>query len=193
MIAMTRLAARWLLLAGLATALCLLLYLVSQQIWRQLADDPQLQMARDAAAALAEGRPPDAVVPKTPVDMAHSLAPFVTVLSDAGAVLASNGMLNGHARTVPAGVLAYVRTHTEERMTWQPGPGVRIAAVVVRNPLPPTGFVVAGRSLDETQNRIAQFGRLIAVGWLGIVVGLLALVIAVSGPSGWSTQSSPPR
>jgi hypothetical protein len=184
---------RWLLLAGLATALCLLLYLVSQQIWRQLANDPQLQMARDAAAELAGGLPPEAVVPRTPVDMAHSLAPFVMVLSDTGAVLASNGRLDGQPRTIPGGVLDYVRTHTEERVTWQPERGVRIAAVVVRNPLPPTGFVVAGRSLDETQDRIAQFGRLIAVGWLGAITGLLVLVIAVSGPSGWSARSSPPR
>jgi hypothetical protein len=54
---------RWLLLSSLATVLCLLLYLVAQQIWRQLANDPQLQMARDAAAALADGQSPDAVVP----------------------------------------------------------------------------------------------------------------------------------
>ena len=182
-------AARWLLLASLTTALCLLRYLVSQQFWRQLANDPQLQMARDAVAALADGQPPEAVVSKTAVDMAHSLAPFVMVLNDAGGVIASNGRLNGQPRTVPPGVLAVVRTQMEERVTWSPEQGVRSATVVVRNPLPPGGFVAVGRSLDETQERIAQFGRMIAMGWAAILLGLLVVVIAVSAPSRSSERS----
>ena len=176
---------RWLLLSGVATLLCLALYLVTQQMWRQMANDPQLQMARDAAAALAEGQPADADVPKVSVDMARSLAPFVMVLSDTGAVLASNGRIGGQTRTVPGGVLDFVRTHGEEGVTWQPERGVRIAAVVVRNPQPPGGFVVVGRSLTETQERIAQFGRLITLCWGAILAALLVLSIAVSAPSGW--------
>jgi hypothetical protein len=47
-------------------------YLVAQQMGRQMADEPQVQLARDAAAALAGGRPAESVVPPVQVDFAQS-------------------------------------------------------------------------------------------------------------------------
>ena len=135
-----RLFHRWLALAAIATALSGLVYLVTQQMWRQMANDPQVQMARDAAAMLERGLPVDSVVPRTPIDIGSSLAPFLTVFSDAGLLLASSGTLHGQFRVVPAGVLSHVREHGEERVTWQPERGVRIAAVIVRQAGPPAGL-----------------------------------------------------
>jgi hypothetical protein len=54
---------------------------------------------------------------------------------------------------VPAGILDYVRTRGEDRVTWQPEPGVRIAAVVVHFKGTQPGFVLAGRSLREAEVR----------------------------------------
>jgi hypothetical protein len=167
---------RWLPLAAIATALSGLVYLVTQQMWRQMANDPQIQMARDAAAMLEQGLPVDAVVPRTGIDMERSLAPFLTVFSDAGLVLASSGRLHDQLRVVPAGVLSHVREHGEERITWRPEPGVRIAAVIVRQAGPPAGFVLAGRSLRETEQRIGQFQGLVGVVWIALLGGLLVLV-----------------
>jgi hypothetical protein len=167
---------RWLALAAIATALSGLVSLVTQQMWRQMANDPQIQMARDAAAMLEHGLPVDAVVPRTRIDMERSLAPFLTVFSDAGLVLASSGRLHDQLRVVPAGVLSHVREHGEERITWRPEPGVRIAAVIVRQAGPPAGFVLAGRSLRETEQRIGQFQGLVGVVWIALLGGLLVLV-----------------
>jgi len=168
----------WLALAALASAVCLLVYVVAQQTWRTAANDPQIQLARDAAAALAAGRAVEAVVPREAVDMERSLAPFLIVFDADGKVLAASASLRGSVPVVPKGVLDYVRDRGEDRITWQPIGGVRIASVVVSYSGARSGYVLAGRSLEETQYRITRFGNLIALAWVATLVGLLAVVAA---------------
>jgi len=170
----------WVTLAALATAFCLTIYVVAQQTWRASANDPQIQLARDAAAALAAGRPADAVVPRDGVDMERSLAPFLIVFDAGGKVLAASGSLRGNVPGVPGGVLEYARERGENRVTWRPIGGVRIASVIVAYSGSQQGFVLAGRSLEETENRIAQFGSLIMLAWAATLVGLLLVVAAGS-------------
>jgi len=168
----------WLTLAALATAVCSLVYFVQQQTWRAVANDPQIQMARDAAAALAAGKTVDTVVPKDTVDMERSLAPFFIVFDEKGAVLGASGALRGNVPRLPGGVLDNVRSRGEERVTWQPIGGVRIASVIVTFSGARQGFVLAGRSLEETETRISRFGNLITLAWLATLVGLLVVVAA---------------
>jgi hypothetical protein len=146
----------WLPMAVLATAVCGLVYLAVQQEMRQSANDPQIQMSEDAANALAGGDSAKAVLPDSVVDVERSLAPFMIVFSDAGETLASSGLLHGQVPSLPEGVLDYVREHAQDRVTWQPEPGVRIAAVIVRVDGAQPGFVLAGRSLREVEKREAQ-------------------------------------
>ena len=167
---------RWLPLAGLASALCLLIYLSAQQTGRHLANDPQIQIARDTKAALASGQPISALIPQTETDLSTSLSPFITAVSEDGAVIASSARLHGQLRTVPDGVFKSVKENGEERVTWQPEAGVRMATVVVRNPAASGGFIVVGRSLSETEARIQQLGSLLFLGWAATLVGLLILV-----------------
>jgi hypothetical protein len=178
MLKLNRVLFTWLTLAALATAVCLLVYYVQQQAWRAAANDPQIQIARDAAAALAAGKTVDAVVPKDTVDMERSLAPFLIVFDEKGAVVGASGALRGNVPRLPGGVLEYVRDRGEERVTWQPIGGVRIASVIVSYSGARQGYVLAGRSLDETENRISQFGTAIALAWLATLVGLLVVVAA---------------
>ncbi len=185
-----RIIIRWVQLAALATALSLMVYVAVQQVGRQMANDPQIQIARDASAALAAGQPAESVVPATRVDIGSSLAPFVTVQNDSGVVLASSGRLHGQLRSVPSGVLERVRQSGEERVTWQPEPGVRMATVVVRTPGSPGVFVVAGRSLRETEMRINMLGKLLMLGWVATLIGLLVVVAATEAlvPDGVSRR-----
>jgi hypothetical protein len=165
---------RWLQLAGAASALCLLVWVAAQQLWRQ--NDPQLQMARDAAARLASGQAPvDTVVPTTTVDAASSLAPFLIVLDANGSIVASSGRVHGALKSVPSGVLDHVRQSGEEEVSWQPEPGVRVATVVVSYP---GGFVLAGRSLVESERRTARMRELVTLAWFGMLAGLAVLVAA---------------
>jgi hypothetical protein len=143
----------WLPLALVCTALCLLVYGAVQQDLRMGGDDPQIQLAEDAADILAGGALAGSVVPTTQIDVSRSLAPFVIVYDGSGKVLASSGLLHGQVPALPPGVLNYVRQHGQDRVTWQPEPGVRIAAVVARFDGSQAGSVLAGRSLREVEKR----------------------------------------
>lgn len=161
-------------LAILATALAGLVYLAVQQEGRWLANEPQVQLAEDAAARLdAGGRPGDQVGPTT-VDIARSLAPFVVVHGTAGNVLATDGELDGLPPALPAGVLASARANGTDIVTWQPRPGVRLATVTV-----PWngGTVTAGRSLRLVEDHASELELVIAAAWLAT---LAALAIAAA-------------
>lgn len=173
-----RILIRWVPLAALATALSLMVYVAVQQVGRQIANDPQIQIARDARAAIAAGQPVESVLPPQRVAIETSLAPWVTIQNESGAVLASSGRLHGQLRSVPTGVLASVRHEGEERVTWQPEPGVRMATAVVHAPGSPGLFVVAGRSLRESEERIGALGKLLLLAWAATLVGLLVVVAA---------------
>lgn len=146
----------WLPLAVVIVALAGLAYLLVQQTYRHLANDPQIQMAEDGAVLRAEGSRPEDLLPASQVDLASSLAPFVIVYDEDGKVLASSASLHGQAPALPDGVLAYTRAHGEDRITWQPEPGVRIAAVIAAVKGAGGGFVLAGRSMREVETREDQ-------------------------------------
>lgn len=147
---------QWLPIAGVAVVFCLLVYAAVQQALRESADDPQIQMAEDAATTFASGTVPQSPAPPATIDIARSLAPFMIFYDDSGKVLASSALLHGEMPSPPPGVFDYVRRHGEERVTWQPEPGVRIASVIVRVSGPQYGFVLAGRSLREVEKREAR-------------------------------------
>ena len=169
----------WLPLAALAVALCGLIYLIGQQILRQSANDPQIQMAEDAAAALSNGADAQALLPSGNVDMAHSLAPFLIIFDDSGKVVASNALLDGSTPQLPNGVLDNVRKNGEDRITWQPESGVRIAAVIVPASGTSAGFVLAGRSLREVELREDNIEKLTFVALVVILIGMFFVVVIV--------------
>jgi hypothetical protein len=146
----------WLPFAIGITILCGLVYVSVQQMLRMDANDPQIQIAEDIARALANGQTPQSTLPSAKVDMAKSLASFGMVYSDSDQLVVSSGAIGTGTPSVPSGVLENVRKSGEERLTWQPQKGVRIATVVVRyegSSAAASGFVLVGRSLRETENR----------------------------------------
>jgi hypothetical protein len=176
-------------LAGISTVLALFLYAIPQQVLRLGANDPQIAMAGDAAARLETGQTPSEAVPAgSAVDMVRSLSPFVIAYDDAGSPIASQAQLNGQTPVPPRGVFDYVRTHGEERISWQPlhtgGQRVRIAAVVQRVGGVRPGFVLAGRSLREVESREEQVLRMAQVAW----VAMLALILIGTAVFGWYTR-----
>ncbi len=145
---------------------------ISHQVLRLSANDPQTQLAEDAAQRLNSGEDAAHVIPDRKVDMAASLAPFVIVCDNAGRPLASSGSLDGITRTPPPGVFEFVRSHREEVLSWQPRPGVRIASVVVRTS---KGFVIAGRNMREMESRKDRVTDLAILGWLAASAALTLL------------------
>jgi hypothetical protein len=168
----------WILMAVIITGLSGLIYVAVQQDIRYAADDPQIQMAEDTAAKLADDQQVQNVVPSEKIDIAKSLAPYIIVFDTTGKPIASSALLNGQIPTIPPGVFDYVRQHGEDRITWQPQPGVRSAIVVTQFQGPNSGFVLAGRSLREVEIREDDILKIVLSGWIVIlVVSLLATAI----------------
>jgi hypothetical protein len=166
----------WLPLATAVILLSGLIYLVAQQSLRSGANDVQIQIAEDAAQALASGQPAAAVFAPGKIDIASSLAPFVVVYDRNGTLLASNAVLHDQSPVLPKGVLEYTFQHHQDRVTWQPESGVRIAAVVVAVPGEAGGFVLAGRSLREVENRESQLTTILMLGCLFTLGATLVMV-----------------
>jgi len=166
----------WMPIAAVATILSALVYAAVQQDLRLSANDPQIQMAEDAAVQLARGMPPATVIPDGPVDIGRSLAPFLVVYNDQGAPVASSGKLQGQIPDLPTGVLDYVRTSGEDRITWQPVPEVRLASVVVHYQGVQSGFVLAARSLREIEKREDEVELEAGLAWLACLAASLVLV-----------------
>lgn len=140
----------WIPLAVLTVGLSGLVYVAVQQAHRGMADDPQIQMARDAAQALARGVAPRQLVPANHVDIATSLAPYLVIYDANRQVVAASATLHGEALVPPVGVFDAARTGGMDAITWQPEPGVRSAVVMVAYA---QGYVLAGRSLEQVELR----------------------------------------
>jgi hypothetical protein len=180
----------WLCAALIVTALYATVAGAIQTVLRGGANDPQVQLAEDAATRLGQGAAAATLVGNT-VDMGASLAPFVIVYNRQGQVLASSEQLNGQTPAVPTGVLTATAVGRERNVTWQPQSGVRIASVVVATP---QGYVLSGRSLREVEGRIRSLELLIIVAW-ALAIGLLTLTFVASRfinpPSNTSLAFSP--
>jgi hypothetical protein len=116
------------------------------------------------------------------------VAPYVVVFDDTGHAIAGSGLLHNQYPALPSGVFDYVRQNGEDRITWQPEPGVRSATVVTRYGGAHPGFVLAGRSLRLVEERVDQLGLMVGLGWLGtlfaalVAVSLSEIVLGRSGP-----------
>jgi hypothetical protein len=171
----------WLPVVVTAAVVIVLIFTAAQQNLRMGANDPQVQMAEDAAARLDAGASPSAVIPTQPTDIARSLAPFLIVFDHDGRPLASSATLNGQTPTPPGGVFGTVPSSGRHEITWAPRPDVREAAVIVayRN-----GFVLAGRSLRLVEEREDALGQVTLILFTVMLVlsGLAALLAS------WTTM-----
>jgi hypothetical protein len=165
---------KWLPIAIVTAGLCALVYLSVQQSMRMGANDPQIQMAEDAASSLNAGASVESVIPSNKVEIADSLAPFMMIFDASGKVLASSVTLHGTVPAYPAGVLDYVQKNGQDRVTWQPEADVRMATVVVPYM---DGFVMSGRSLTEVEKRESQVKSLCGLAVLGIWVTTLLIIV----------------
>jgi len=94
----------------------------------------------------------------------------MVIYSDTGQPLVSSGRLHGAVPLLPSGVFDYTRQNGEDRISWQPESGVRIAAVVVAYGGAQPGFVMAGRSLREVEKRESQVEQITGIVWLVTLV-----------------------
>jgi hypothetical protein len=177
-----------LLLAALSTVFCFGFSLLPQQVLRQQANDPQLELAGNLAVRLEHGASPSTLIPSEQIDMDSSLSSFVIAYDEQGRVLASSGQLQGSVPALPQGIFNYVRKHGEDRVTWAPQPGVRIASIVRHVAGPSGGFVLAGRNLREVEFRKDLTLKLAIVVW----IAMLGTIATGTFLFGWFNRTQKP-
>jgi hypothetical protein len=153
-------------LGGLAAA-------TFQGLLRSGADQPQLQMVDSYVSQMSSGQKPGDVLPPGRVDLQQSLEPFAIFYNDQGEPVSSTGYLNQAIPVPPLGVFNYVRSHSRDKITWQPQRDVRVAAALGRVGGPNPGFVLVGRSLRAVEQQESVFRRMTFTAWF-ILVALLA-------------------
>ena len=164
----------WIPLAVLTVGLSGLVYVAVQQTHRSMADDPQIQMARDAAHALASGAATQGLVPANQVDISTSLAPYLVIYDANRQVMAASATLHGEALAPPAGVFDAARTGGMDAITWQPEPGVRGAVVMVAYA---NGYVLAGRSLEQVELRESSLTLIVGAACVTTLVATLVATL----------------
>lgn len=159
---------RMLFYVGLVTVLTGFVFIAVQQEIRHTANDPQIQIAEDAQNALTQGSSMESVVPAgSKVDLAISLGSFIVLFDEDGNPVAGNALLNGKLPKLPHGVFGYVRENGEDRVTWQPEPELRFAAVITRFAgAKSSGFILVARSLREVEERQIQLLMQAAIAWV---------------------------
>jgi len=184
---LTRSLLKWLPIAVGCTLVLGISYVFVQQSYRMGANDPQTMVARDTATALASGSAPDQLVSNETIDPSVSLAPFVIVFDAAGKPLVSSAQLNRATPVPPVGVLDASKASGENKVTWQPRPDTRIAAVVVPVRGGAEGFVLAGRSLRVVEQRVDDLTQMAVLGWAATMLATFAAVLFV----GWIRARQP--
>lgn len=155
------------------TISCGLVYGAVQQDLRMGANDPQIQIAQDSVSILNSGS--DRFLSRRDVNIAESLDVFTILYDKNGDVSRSNAVLDGSTPTIPSGVLAVAKQSGENRLTWQPQVGVRIAAVVIPYN---NGYVLVGRNLREIENREDKLLAIVGGSW---AIGSVMLFLVISG------------
>jgi hypothetical protein len=161
------------------TFICGMIYIVGQQIYRHSANDPQIQMAVDAAAALSSGQAPETLIGNSKVDIAISLAPYLIIFDPAGQSIASSAILDNQTPTIPAGIFDYTKQHGQDRITWQPKAKVRQAAIIVYYEGQHSGFVLAGRSMREIEMREGQLLSICIICWLIALFSTMVIIVGL--------------
>ena len=187
----------WLPQALVVTLLCGLIFAVNQQNLRQSANDPQIQISEETASNLSNNpNHPLTIIPNNDpdnqnitkedqtIDLSKSLAPFTIIFNSFGQPISSTAKLNGQTPIPPKGVLDYAKNHRQNKITWEPQKGVRLAIVVTyfteKNSGSPldTGFVLAGRSLREVEKRENNLLYMIGLGWIAtLTLSLISTLI----------------
>lgn len=160
--------------AILVSGIILLVYTSVQQQYRTGANDPQIQIARDAAAKLRQGKPIAQVMQPDTVDMEQSLSSSIQLYSPANKLIASTGYIGTMPPVAPEGVFEKARQDGEYMVTWQPTAMARMAAVVVYTGGRNGNYILVARQLAEVEKREAALVKMCFMCWIACMLVISA-------------------
>ncbi len=171
----------WLPIAFASTIISGLIYVSVQQNYRLSANDPQTQIAQDLSEILQNGKNASEIVGQTQVNISKSLATFIIIYNDQGKPVASQAVMDGRIPTPPQGVFDYTKTNLQNKITWQPKNGIRIAAIIHKFEGSNPGFILVGRSLREVEERVVKLATQVKLGLLVVLMGSFIVTFLVAG------------
>lgn len=163
----------------LFTLTCFLIYIVSQQVYRLSANDPQYQLVEDYTQALNQGVSPGMLVnPAFTIELGKSLSPFVIIVDREGKLLTTNASLNHIPQTIPKNLVKQALKGDIQATTWQPEPGIRLATVFMAAGPKKDYVVMAGRSLKRIEERIDILGEQVLIGWfISLIIYIMVIFV----------------
>ena len=165
------------------TIITIFIYVAAQEIMRASANYPQIKIAESTAARLSQGESATTTVASTTIDISESLTPFIITYDNSGNLETSQAILDGFPPPLPQTVLNYTQKHGENKLTWQPEDGVRIATVILHYSGKQSGFVLVGRSLSKIEIIENDFGLGIFMTWIFLIA-----LISVNYLEGWKNK-----
>jgi hypothetical protein len=178
----------WLAIAGAATLIIGVSYVMVQQSTRLSANDAPLALAQYIKNGLENGASPNDLVPASSIDLRNNNNLFAVVTDGSQDVLASSAKLDDKNPLPPKGVFIYTKSHGSDNFTWQPAAKVRLATYVLSyGQAPNNGFIVTGQSLNQYEKRIQTYTWLALAAWTAALawtfMALLLPVWAKTRPS----------
>ena len=170
----------WLVAVVIGGGLTVFAYTAVQQSLRLGLNDPQWQIAEDAAAKLAAGATPASVMPNETIDEATSLVPFATIVDQHINVLASSGKIGDAIPLPPASAFPDAQKRGDNWFTWQHDNNtVRDATVIVPYQGAHSGYVLVARSMRNVENTIGHITILAALTLLGVLIAPTIVLLVV--------------
>jgi hypothetical protein len=157
----------WLMIAFLVTFTSLLCYVATQQVLRLGANEMPAELATETSINLENSKNPQDSIPDKIFDISKSLMTFVMVFDKDKNLIASSAAMGKDKPDYPKGLLDYVDKKGENRVTWQPQKGLRFATIAIKAG---DKYIVAGRSLKETEKLIDTIGNLVFYAWLACMI-----------------------
>jgi hypothetical protein len=101
---------------------------------------------------------------------------FAIFYDASGRALGGNATLHGALPQPPQGIFNVIRSQGEDKITWQPQPGIRLALFGL--PMRYGGFVLSGKSLIPSEARTARLDSILR--WMWAVAMLACAFLALS-------------
>jgi len=167
----------WIVIAFMATFTSSVVYLVSQQSVRLGANEIPAQLATETSIKLQSGQSAKKAIPTVKVEITKSLNAFIMVFNNNKNLVATSGMIGDFQPIYPTNVLDNVSEKNDSRVTWQPTNGLRYATVAIKYS---GGYIVAARSLLETEKLIDKIGKLVCITWIACIAFLTFALGAIA-------------
>jgi len=178
---LSRILILFLTLEVIVCAFCLLVYVSVQQTYRNNADDPQIQIARELKLKYSKSGLDSLSDAKDKIEISSSsISPFYVIYDENAKPVSSNALLYNNMPQLPLGVFRAAKENGENKISWQPYQGLRFATVIEHITGKFNGYILSGRSLLETEKRIEKLNWMMILTWFFTSAFVLIFVIIYS-------------